>query len=150
VDCKVYEKIGVRNFKYVGKEIFAPTHRSRGTAHAQWLQMHCRWSWVILPFCDLDLSPLTFISLDCFRCVHCTKQQRTVLSILSLKLQLSLLMRCISYVDRHWRRNLFGRHAKPYHFFKWHGSKCKMSYHFSGLAIIISQIFISTSSVLWL
>jgi len=24
-------------------EKFAPTHKSRDTAHAQWLQMHCQW-----------------------------------------------------------------------------------------------------------
>jgi len=25
------------------REKFAPTHRSRDTAHAQWLQTHCQW-----------------------------------------------------------------------------------------------------------
>ena len=25
------------------REKFAPTHRSRNTAHAQWLQTHCQW-----------------------------------------------------------------------------------------------------------
>jgi len=24
-------------------EKFAPTHKSRDTAHAQWLQTHCQW-----------------------------------------------------------------------------------------------------------
>jgi len=33
----VNRQIGVRDFKYVGKN--APTHRSRDTAHAQWLQI---------------------------------------------------------------------------------------------------------------
>jgi len=37
----VNRHIGVRDFKYVGK--FVPMHRSRDTAHAQWLQTHCQW-----------------------------------------------------------------------------------------------------------
>jgi len=37
----VNRQIGVWDFKYVGK--FAPTHRSRDTAQAQWLQTHCQW-----------------------------------------------------------------------------------------------------------
>ena len=34
-------QIGVMDFKYAGK--IAPTHRSRDTAHAQWLQTHSQW-----------------------------------------------------------------------------------------------------------
>jgi len=30
------------DFKYVGKKL-PPTHRSRDTAHAPWLQTHCQW-----------------------------------------------------------------------------------------------------------
>jgi len=37
----VNRQIWVRDFKYVEK--FAATHRSRDTAHAQWLQTHCQW-----------------------------------------------------------------------------------------------------------
>ena len=39
--CIADGQIGVADFKY--EEKFAPTHRSRDTAHSQWLQKHCQW-----------------------------------------------------------------------------------------------------------